>query len=99
MGREHHQFRSVPPKVIGIATSPTIFELQIAAFCPAKLLKSIQKGLEAGLKFQIALGCLKQHADTPHPLALLRPRSKRPCRRTADKTDELAPPHCRPGGH
>jgi hypothetical protein len=27
IGREHYQFRRVPPNFIGIASSPTIFEL------------------------------------------------------------------------
>src|SRR5215510_2291019 len=36
----------------------------------------------------------QQHADTAHPLALLRARRERPRgRRTAEQRDELAPPH------
>src|SRR5262245_38074981 len=35
-----------------------------------------------------------QHADAPHPLALLRPRQERPPRRSAaEQRDELAPPN------
>ena len=45
-----------------------------------------------------------EHADAPHPLALLRARRERPRRRrAAEQRDELAPPHvvcpkivCRP---
>ena len=48
---------------------------------------------DMGLPFRIVLCTGHEYADTPHPLGLLRARSKRPCRRTADKTDELAPFH------
>jgi hypothetical protein len=40
-----------------------------------------------------------QSADASHPLALLRARTERPCRRAADKTDELAPLHEPPKTH
>src|SRR5262249_19556361 len=33
----------------------------------------------------------QQHADTAHPLALLRPRRKQPGSRTAERRDKLAP--------
>jgi len=43
---------------------------------------------------KIRLGIRRQHPDAPNPLRLLRARGQRPCRRrTADKRDELAPPH------
>ena len=46
---------------------------------------------EAGLPFQIVRRQVHEHADTPHPLALLCACNKRPCRRsTAEKRDELA---------
>jgi hypothetical protein len=48
----------------------------------------------AGLIYRIARGRGQQHADAPHPLALLRARRERPsdcC--AAEKGDELAPPH------
>src|SRR6516165_21643 len=42
--------------------------------------------------------CCFQHADAPHPLALLRAHRERPCcRRTAKQGDELPPLHLR--GH
>ena len=34
-----------------------------------------------------------QHADAPHPLALLRARRERPRGRAAEQSDELAPSH------
>jgi hypothetical protein len=43
----------------------------------------------------IARGCCavarQQHADTPHPIRLLRPRRERPCRRATEQRDELVP--------
>jgi site-specific recombinase XerC len=65
--------------------------------------KTDQEGLGAtiavvqgSIACRIVLG-VHEHADPPHPLALLSTRSKRPCRRAADKTDELASPHGPPG--
>jgi hypothetical protein len=37
-----------------------------------------------------------EHADAPHPLALLRPRRNRPSRRTAEERDEVAAFHGHP---
>jgi hypothetical protein len=34
------------------------------------------------LRFRIALSKIRQQANPPHPLALLRPRRERPSRRT-----------------
>jgi hypothetical protein len=38
---------------------------------------------------------LKQRTDPPHALALLRARRERPCRRAAEKANELTSPHIR----
>jgi hypothetical protein len=40
--------------------------------------------------FWIIFGKVREHADAPHPLALLRPRRERPSCRTTEKRDELA---------
>jgi hypothetical protein len=37
------------------------------------------------LRVGVALGERIEHADAPHPVALLRPRSERPRRRTAER--------------
>jgi hypothetical protein len=40
------------------------------------------------------LGEAHQHADTSHPIGLLRADGERPCeRRAAEESDELAPLH------
>ena len=56
------------------------------------MLQSLQERREAGLRFRIVRGDAHQHADAPHPLALLRTRRERPRRRrAAEQRDELAP--------
>jgi len=47
--REGYQFRRVFSNVVGIASRPAIFELQIAAFGPTKLLQPLQQRLDACL--------------------------------------------------
>src|SRR5262249_58481763 len=51
---------------------------------------------QGGLKWRIVGGWGQQHAHAPHALALLRACHKWPCSRTANKRDELAPPHRSP---
>jgi hypothetical protein len=43
----------------------------------------MQERRDAGLTFRIVGRQGQQHADPPHPVALLRPRRERPCRRRA----------------
>ena len=71
--------------------APLKIDLNIAAGRPAELLESLPERRGAGLSFRIILGVEHQHADPPHPLALLRVRRERPRRRAAEKGDELAP--------
>jgi hypothetical protein len=57
------------------------------------LLQSLYERREAGLCYQVIRDRIYEHADAPHPLALLRTRDDRPRqRRTAKQRDELAPP-------
>jgi hypothetical protein len=52
-----------------------------------RLLQGLHEGPNAGLKFRIACGRGQEDADTPHALALLRPRRKRPCRGAAEERE------------
>src|SRR5215472_18760203 len=45
------------------------------------------------LSFPVALGKPHQHADAAHPISLLRSRCDWPRNNSAEKCDELAPPH------
>ena len=74
-----------------------IVDAQSTTFRPSKLLKSLTESREALLHLGIILGEANQHADAPHALRLLRPRSERPrCYRPTEQCDEIAPFHCLP---
>ena len=76
---------------------PASVDPDVAALRPPELLESLPERRDVGLCFRVALGIAHQHADPPHPLALLRPRRKRPRDgRAAEKCDELAPLHVAP---
>jgi hypothetical protein len=58
----------------------------------------MQERRDAGLTFRIVGRQGQQHADPPHPVALLRPRRERPCRRrAAEQDDDIAPSHVEHG--
>src|SRR5439155_24161225 len=79
---------------IGIRTSHSIFDLDIAAFRPSQLLQLLPECVHAGLGLHIAPSIAHQHADPAHALALLRARRERPRRsRAAEKRDEIATFH------
>src|SRR5262249_19013405 len=60
---------------------------------PARFRKPLQERQQACLHFRIVRTAVHEHADAPHPLALLRPCDEGPRHRTAEQHDELAPPH------
>src|SRR5262249_45240641 len=60
---------------------------------PTLLPKLLPERYDARLRFRVILGKPDQHADAPHPLALLRSRRQRPRRRAADERDEVAALH------
>jgi hypothetical protein len=79
---------------ISVASEPAIVNLDLAALGPTQLPERLPKRGNAGLSFRIAFRKIHQHANAPHPLALLRPRRERPSRcRASEKRDELAPSH------
>ena len=93
--RERNQFRHVFAQPVGIAQSPSILDTEVSAVGPASFLQALDEGVAAGLPFRISCRQIAhQHADAPHPLALLRACRQRPCNcRHAEQRDELAPPH------
>jgi hypothetical protein len=92
--RERGQFRRVFAHVVGTAGTPPIVHSQVAADGPAQFLQTLCERREAGRVLRIVHGRGHQHADAPHPLALLRARSKRPRNRCAsEQRDELAAVH------
>src|SRR5262245_39206905 len=83
----------MPADGIGIRRCPAGIDLHISADGPAKRLQPLQEGSEPCLVMRIVRRCGEEHADAPHPLALLRPRRERPRDRAGKQGDELAPSH------
>src|SRR5262249_56432816 len=86
-------FRRVFAHSVGIGGAPAGVDPDVAAVEPAQLREPLHERRYAGLKLRIVSGAEHQHADAPHPLALLSARRERPCCRAAEQHDELAPPH------
>ena len=91
IGRKSGQLGGVPADVVGIAASPAVFDLHVAAVGPAKLPKPVQERADPPFRFKIAFGQAHQHADAAHPL--LRARTKWPRHRATEKRNEFAPLH------
>src|SRR2546430_17529788 len=72
--------------------SPTIVDLKIVAFRPAKLLKPLPESSHPQLSFGITFAGRHQHAEAPDAVTL-RARRQGPRRRAAEQRDELATPH------
>jgi hypothetical protein len=91
VGRKRGQFRRMSANFGGIVRGPADVDPYVAADGPAQLPQPLQERPDPGLIFRIVRGCGQEHTDAPHPLALLRPRRKRPSNsRPAEKRDELA---------
>src|SRR6516165_8992391 len=80
---------------IDVSAGPTKVHPRAAAIGPTQARNSLSERGTATLRLRIRIVFIggPEHADAPHPLALLRPRRKRPRRcRAAEKRDELAAP-------
>ena len=64
-----------------VAMAPAIVNKKVTADGPPELLEALPKNCEASLRFEVAFGIARQHADAPYPIGLLRPRRERPHRR------------------
>src|SRR6516164_6801085 len=95
VGLQRDEFLRKSLHRLGVAgCRPAGVHPDIAALCPAELLKSLPQSRDAGLPYRIVRGEWHDHADAPHPFALLRARRERPGDRcAAEKRDELAPRH------
>jgi tripartite-type tricarboxylate transporter receptor subunit TctC len=93
--RERGQFRRIFANAVGFARAPAIFHPHVAAVGPAQLRQRLQERGIAGDSFRIVLGKRRQHADTAHPLALLRARGERPRNhRAADRGYQFPASDC-----
>jgi hypothetical protein len=72
--RERGQFDGVSANVIGIARAPANINPHVAAIGAPQLLQPLQERCDADLPFRIERSQVHEHADVPHPLALLRAR-------------------------
>src|SRR5207249_3606238 len=84
-------------EAISLSTGPAIFDFQITALGPPQFLKALFESRGFGLTLGIARGKSHQHANTPHPVNLLRACRKRPRdHRAAKQANELPTPHLPP---
>src|SRR5262245_15316996 len=89
---ERHQFRDDLAHLLGAAAGPTHVNLYVATVVPAELLEALPEGLQLALTLWIRFQPDVDNRDATH--GLLSARGERPRRRrTAQKRDELAPPH------
>src|SRR5262249_24409518 len=72
------------------ASGPARVAVDIAAFHPAELLKSLVEGGDPGLCFRVIVEIAHQQADTPYAFTWLRARRERPPDGAAKQRDERA---------
>jgi hypothetical protein len=82
-----------------IGISPAIVDANILTVPPAEFLKALLKYSDPLANIGIAFGDRHQHADSPDPLAPLRPCRQRPCsRRASNDFYEISSAHVLPRG-
>ena len=89
VGRERGQFRRVSANVGGIGCGPAGIDPHVTADGPTQVLQRLQERPDASLKFRIVRGRGQEHADAPHPLALLRLSRQRPRAAAPPKNREI----------
>jgi hypothetical protein len=75
-----NQFGSVFANAVGLARAPAGIDLDVTAVGPAQFQQALLEHREANLPLRIVRGDTHEHANAPHPLALLRARRERPRR-------------------
>jgi hypothetical protein len=63
--------RDAKHKLLAVTGEPAI-ESDVTPVCPAEVLQGFSEGLEIDLPNLVVFGEAHNHADTPHPAALLR---------------------------
>src|SRR5262249_39377134 len=95
VGRAPREFRHVATNASDIARRPMPVDAQVLPVGPTQRLQALPKRRGARLSFRIILRIVHQHCDPAHPVRLLRACRNGPGGRTAEKSDELSPPHSR----
>jgi hypothetical protein len=80
---QRHKFLRESLQQCRIGCGPANVEPYLAAVGPPELLEFLPKRRDKGLSLRVVLGRRHQHADSPHPVSLLRACGNRPCRRAA----------------
>src|SRR5215471_13166817 len=98
VGHEIDQLPSECAHLSGPANAPTKFDAEVTAFRPAQLFQPLLQSRNASLRLRISRRKPAQHCNPPHSVRRLGYRTvrrKQPSSHTANKRDELAPPHSR----
>ena len=94
VGLQLDKLLSERPRAVDVRIRPPLLDPHVAAVRPPQSREFLDEYGEPRSKLRIALGPSQQHADVPHPLALLCPRRERPRRRrAAERANELTSPH------
>src|SRR5215471_19464767 len=72
---------------------PAGIDPQVAALAPSQLAERLCERGEPGLPLGIVRGDIREHANAPHSLDLLRACTERPRDRAAEQRDELTSSH------
>src|SRR5258707_1436706 len=72
---------------------PAGIDPQVAALAPSQLAERLCERGEPGLPLGIVRGDIREHANAPHSLDLLRACTERPRGCAAEQRNELAPVH------
>jgi hypothetical protein len=75
---------------------PSNVHPQVAAIGPTQARKRLRERRDVSLRHGIVFVEWHEHADASHAVALLGARRERPRRRTAERSDELAPSKANP---
>src|SRR5262249_58093392 len=86
---QRHEFGRIGARSLDASRSPTIVDLKIAAFRPAKLLESFAESSHPKLSFGITFAGRHQYAEASDAVTL-RTRSERPRNLAAEQRDEVA---------
>src|SRR5262249_8297887 len=90
--RQFHQLCRIGSYAGRVTAGPAIVDAHVAAFYPSQSVKPLLQRFDPSLSVYV-ISDTHEHADTAHPLALLRARRERPRRRAAEQRDERAPPN------
>src|SRR5262249_21380474 len=90
VGLQADQLVREPRYPIAVIAEPPKLHPQVATIGPTQVRKHLHERREATLLFGIVFVVRHEHADAPHPLALLRLRRERPSCRAAEERDRLA---------